>query len=100
MPIIFRFDIATYFKSKTFIIAVVALIGIGIFTGLRFNLTIGEGVYLNSAYSIGFMVGMLSLSIIFIASIIAYHLLFKEWDNRFDTLLFTTAINKQQFLTG
>ena len=46
MPIIFRFDIATYFKSKTFIIAVVALIGIGIFTGLRFNLTIGEGVLL------------------------------------------------------
>ena len=63
MQHIFRFDIANYFKSKAFIIAFMALIGAGIFTGLRFNLTIGEGVYLNSAYSIGFMTGMKKSSI-------------------------------------
>lgn len=100
MQHIFRFDIANYFKSKAFIIAFMALIGAGIFTGLRFNLTIGEGVYLNSAYSIGFMTGMLSLIIIFIASVTAYQLLLKEWDNRFDSLLFTTSVNKRQFFTG
>ncbi len=100
MSIIFRFDIATYFKSKAFIIALVALIGIGIFSGLQFNLTIGEGVYLNSPYSIGFMIGLLSLSIIFIATVIAYHLLFKEWDNRFDSILYCTDIKKQQFFSG
>lgn len=97
---IFRFDITTYFKTKAFVIAAVALIGIGVFTGLRFNLTVGEGVFLNSAYSTGFMTGMLSLAIIFIASVTAYQLLFKEWDNRFDALLFTTSVNKQQFFTG
>ena len=97
---ILRFDLTTYLKSKAFFIALSALIGIGIFTGTRFNLTVGEGVFLNSPYSTGFMIGILSLVIIFIASVTAYQLLFKEWDNRFDELLFTTSVNKQQFLAG
>lgn len=97
---IFKFDISTYFKSRAFIVALIALVGAGVFTGLRFNLAIGEGVFLNSAYTTGFMIGMLSLVIIFIATITAYQLLFKEWDNRFDGLLFASSVKEQQFFAG
>jgi ABC-2 type transport system permease protein len=100
MTAIFRFDLLMHLKNKTFLLVFVLLISSGSFAGFRFNLSIGEGVYLNSPYTTGVMIGMLSLIIILIASITAYQLLFKEWDDRFDSLLFTTSVSKSQFFIG
>lgn len=100
MKTIFHFDIKTYLKSRNFIVSSIALLGFGVLVGLRFNLSIGEDVLLNSPYTIGFMTGMLSLIIIFIASLVAYQMLFKEWDNRFDALLFTTSVRKKDIFLG
>lgn len=60
----------------------------------------GEGVYLNSPYSIGFFTAFLSLIIIFISTIIGSQLLFKEWDNRFDMIIYAAPISKRQYLIG
>lgn len=100
MNAVYLFDVKNYGRVlPTYVIAAV-LACLGVFTGTKANLHIGEGIYLNSPYTIGFMLGLLSLSIIFIATITGAQLLFKEWDARFDQLLFTTALSKSKFTAG
>jgi ABC-2 type transport system permease protein len=97
---IFLFDLQSYTRGvRNKFIWVLLLLG-GVFCGNKFNLSIGEGVFLNGTYTIGYMVGFLSLSIIFIASIIGSRLLFKEWDSRFHWMIFSTPVTPQQFLLG
>ncbi len=72
----------------------------GCFGGYKFNLTAGEGIYLNSPYTIGFMMTLLSLSIIFLAILFAMELLFKEWDTKFDILLFSYPVTLKTYLIG
>ena len=76
------------------------LIFIGLFCGYKFNLTAGEGIYLNSPYTIGFMMALLSLSIIFLAILFAIELLFKEWDTKFDIILFSYPVSLKRYLVG
>lgn len=76
------------------------LIFLGIFCGSQFNLSAGKGIYLNSAYTIGFMTGMLSLSIIFFAVIYAVQMLFKDQDSRFDQVLFSFPLTESTYLNG
>lgn len=94
------FDIKNYSKQiQTYIVGVL-LFCLGWFAGTNFNLSVGEGVYLNSPYTIGFMLGLLSLSVVFIATVTGTQLLFKEWDARFELLLFSTTVTKKQFTGG
>lgn len=81
-------------------LVMILLLCLGLFTGTKANLTIGEGIYLNSPYSIGFLTGFISLSIIFIATVTGTQLLFKEQDSRFDRILFTTPVTKAKFAAG
>ncbi|MEF9480549.1 hypothetical protein OWR28_25265 [Chryseobacterium sp. 1B4] len=76
------------------------LTGIGIFCGSQFNLSAGEGIYLNSPYTIGFMTGMLSLAVIFFAIIYALQLLFRDQDSKFDSILFSFPFSKYTYLKG
>jgi ABC-2 type transport system permease protein len=100
MNAIYSLDIRTYSRSFYTYFVLFAILCIGAFAGNKFNLHIGEGIFLNSSYTIGYTLGILSLSIIFIATVIGAQLLFKEWDSRFDILLFSTPISKQQFTIG
>ncbi|WP_232815643.1 hypothetical protein [Chryseobacterium capnotolerans] len=100
MNTIFYFEVRRNTKHwLTYCIALI-LIFLGIFCGNQFNLSVGEGIYLNSPYTIGFMTGMLSLSIIFFATIYALQLLFKEQDSGFDVVLFSFPLSKQAYLKG
>lgn len=100
MKSIFLFDINSYTRGLFIYITFLSLLIIGLFTGNQFHLSAGNGVYLNSPYTIGFMLGMLSLAIIFLATIFSSQLLFKEWDTRFDLIVFSTSITKRGFATG
>ncbi|MDQ1857636.1 M1 family aminopeptidase [Chryseobacterium sp. WLY505] len=83
----------------TYLVALL-LIGMGIFCGNQFNLSVGEGIYLNSTYTIGFMTGMLSLAVIFFATVYALQLLFKDQDSKFDNILFSFPFSKLTYLKG
>ena len=100
MKTILLFDLKKYTRQIPSSVVAVLLFCFGWFAGANFNLSVGEGVYLNSAYTTGFMLGMLSLSVIFIATVTGTQLLFKEWDARFDLLLFSTTVTKKQFTGG
>lgn len=100
MNSIFLFEARRITKHWPAYLIAFILIGIGVFCGNTFNLTVGEGIYLNSPYTIGFMTGMMSLSIIFIAVIFAVQLLFRDSDSKFDVLLFSFPLSKWTYLSG
>lgn len=93
-------DVYTTLKQKATYAALVFLAGIGFLVGFKFNISVGEGVASNAPYSVGFMIGLLSLTIIFIATILAFALLFKEKDAGFNLIIFTTPIRKKDFATA
>lgn len=78
----------------------ILLLVVGWFCGYKFNLTAGEGIYLNSPYTIGFMMALLSLSIIFLGILFALEMLFKEWDTKFDIMLFSYPVSLKTYLIG
>ncbi|MDP9960864.1 ABC transporter permease/M1 family aminopeptidase [Chryseobacterium lathyri] len=100
MNALFLFEAGRISKHWPAYLIALILTGIGIFCGNQFNLTAGDGIYLNSPYTIGFMTGMLSLSILFIAVIYAVQLLFKDWDSKFDLVLFSFPFSKWTYLSG
>lgn len=90
-------DILTSLKQRITFAAFIVLIGLGFLTGFKFNISIGDELSVNAAYSIGFMIGLLSLTIILIATISTFVLLFKEEDANFGLIIFSTPINKKEF---
>jgi len=99
MTSILLFDISS-FKRPIGYVVLILLMSAGVFVGHQFNLTVGEGVFLNGAYTVGFMLGFLSLSLVFIATILAGQLLFRERDARFDLIVFSTPIKENHFILG
>jgi ABC-2 type transport system permease protein len=90
-------DFSTTLIQKTAYAALLVLAGVGFLTGYKFNISVGDELAVNAAYSVGFMIGLLSLSIIFIATVLAFSLLFKEEDANFSLIIFSTPINKKEF---
>lgn len=97
---IFLFEIGHISKRWLTYITAAILLLIGFYCGNNFNLTVGEGIYLNSAYTIGFMLGFMSLSIIFFAILFSNQLLFREWDAKFDSIIFSFPFSKWSYLNG
>lgn len=100
MNTIFLFEAGRTTKHWLTYLMALLLIGLGIFCGSQFNLSVGEGIYLNSPYTIGFMTGMLSLAVIFFATVYALQLLFKDQDSKFDQILFSFPFSKFTYLKG
>ncbi|WP_312297752.1 M1 family aminopeptidase [Chryseobacterium sp.] len=100
MNTIFLFEARRISKHWPSYLIALILVFIGIFCGNRFNLSVGEGIYLNSPYTTGYMMGMLSLAVIFFATIYALQLLFKDQDSKFDMILFSFPFSKRTYLKG
>lgn len=100
MNVLFLFEAKRTIKRWSAYFVPLTLLLIGIFCGNQFNLTVGEGIYLNSPYTIGFMTGLLSLVIIFFAIIFAIQVLFKDWDSKFDILIFSYPFSIRTYLQG
>ncbi|MDG5491288.1 M1 family aminopeptidase [Psychroserpens sp. SPM9] len=100
MNAIFKFQLQHSSNHWVLSLTGVILVFVGLFCGYKFNLTAGEGIFLNAPYTIGFMMALLSLSIIFFAILYALELLFKEWDTKFDIMLFSYPVSLKQYLVG
>lgn len=100
MNSILKFELADTAKRwLTYFFAIILVVA-GVFSGNKFTLTAGEGIYLNSPYTIGFMLGILSLSIIFFAILYANQLLFRELDAKFNLIIFSLPFSKMSYLSG
>lgn len=100
MKAIFLFDLNSFRKGFLNYLIMILFVGAGLFCGNKFNMSVGEGVFLNGAYTIGFMIGFLSLAIVFLATVTGSRLLFKEWNAGFDQILFSTPVSKKDYLLG
>lgn len=90
-------DIQTIVKQKATYAALLIFVGIGFLTGFKFNISVGDELAANAAYSVGFMIGLLSLTIILIATVLAFSLLFKEQDANYGLIVYSTPIKKKAF---
>ncbi len=100
MNTLFLFEARRNTKHWLTYLVALLLVGLGMFCGSQFNLSVGDGIYLNSPYTIGFMMGMLSLAVIFFATVYALQLLFKDQDSKFDSILFSFPFSKFTYLKG
>lgn len=100
MNAIFQYELNQTTRRWTLYPMILIIVLLGVFCGNKFNMTAGEGIYLNSPYTIGFMIGMFSLSIIFFAILYASQILLKEWDAKFDLVIFSLPFSKLTYLTG
>lgn len=100
MNTIFQYELNQTTRRWTLYPMILTIVLLGVFCGNKFNMTAGEGIYLNSPYTIGFMMGMFSLSIIFFAILYASQILLKEWDAKFDLVIFSLPFSKLTYLTG
>lgn len=94
---VFRNDISGIFRQKIIYLALILLVGIGLLAGFRFRVSLGGGIAVNAPYNLGYIFGLLSLLLIFIATVLAFPLLFKERDANFDLIIFTTPVKKTSF---
>lgn len=97
MRTIFLNDIQILAKQKATYIALLVFVGIGFMIGFKFNISVGDELAANAPYSVGFMIGLLSLIIILIATVLAFPLLFKEQDANYGLIVFSTPIKKKAF---
>ncbi|CAM3124439.1 aminopeptidase [Chryseobacterium flavum] len=100
MNTIFLFEAKRSVKHWPLYLIAFILLCTGIFCGNQFNLSPGEGIFLNSPYTIGLMTGLLSLSIIFFGCIYALQLLFRDYDSKFDLILYSFPFSKGDYLKG
>ena len=72
----------------------------GFFAGANAHFSISENIFQNSAYQISFITSLISLTTIFFCTLFASQLLFKEADSHFELILFSTPVQKRNFITG
>lgn len=97
MGTIFFNDIRMTLQQKAAYGAMVVYLAIGFWVGYKFNISVGDNLAVNAPYSVGFMVGLMSLTIIFMATVLAFSALFKESDANFGLIVFSTPIRKRGF---
>ncbi|MCD8739307.1 hypothetical protein LT679_01725 [Mucilaginibacter roseus] len=98
MTALLKFELGTYLKKPGIYIALLLLFAAGFFIGLKMSFSPGNEIYRNAPYSIANMVGLLSLSTIFMTTVFAAQILLKEHDAKFDIILYTTPVKKAHYL--
>lgn len=90
-----QFELGTYFKKPGIYFILCLLTAFGFYIG--HNLSFNEEISPAAAYSIANMIGLLSLSSIFIVSLFAAQILFKEQDANFTLILYATPLSKTTY---
>ena len=98
MKALLQFELANYSKRIAFYIVLLILVGFGSIIGYKFSIQPSANIFKNSAYVIAQMAALMSLMSIFFTTILATQLLFKEQDANFTLLLYSTPINKKNYL--
>jgi len=94
-----KFELALYFKKPGIYIGLLLLFAVGFMIGFQ-QLSFDSGIYIykNAAYSVANMIGFLTLSGVFITTLIGALTLFKETEAGFSLILYATPITKTQYL--
>ncbi|WP_108425296.1 M1 family aminopeptidase [Flagellimonas amoyensis] len=97
MGTIFFNDIRMALWQKATYGAIIVYLAIGFWVGYRLNISVGDDLAVNAPYAVGFMIGLMSLTIILMATVLAFAVLFKESDANFGLIVFSTPVQKHGF---
>ena len=100
MIALLKFELGAYLKKPGIYIVFALLIALGFFIGLKLSFSPGKEIYRNAPYTIANMVGLLSLTGIFITTFLAAQIHFKEQDAGFGMILYATPVSKRQYLSS
>ncbi|WP_120257219.1 ABC transporter permease/M1 family aminopeptidase [Sphingobacterium detergens] len=100
MKSILRFSLLRGLKGWPTYLFLALIVLIAAFCGNQFNMSISQDIYTNAAYTIGFVLGFFSLSIIFFACYFAQKILFSDAESGFGQIVFATPIHKKAYLAG
>ena len=98
MIALLKFELGAFLKRTGIYIVFFLLFALGFFIGIKLSLSPGGEIYLNSPYAIANMIGLLSLCNIFITTLFAAQVLFKEHDSGFSLILYATSITRLEYL--
>ncbi|UEG55016.1 hypothetical protein LLH06_08565 [Mucilaginibacter daejeonensis] len=98
MTDLLKFELGSYFKKPAIYVVLILLFAGGIFIDLKLSFNAGNDIYRNSPYCIAMMIGLLSLTGIFLTTLFAAQILLKESDARFDIILYATPLVKRDHL--
>ncbi|MFW0718662.1 M1 family aminopeptidase [Pedobacter sp. N23S346] len=98
MIALLKFELGAFLKQPGIYIVFFLLFALGFFIGIKLSFSPGSEIYCNSPYAIANMIGLLSLCNIFITTLLAAQILFKEHDSRFSLVLYATPITRFEYL--
>jgi ABC-2 type transport system permease protein len=100
MIALIRFELGDYLKRPGIYVIFFLLTALGLVIGCKLSFSPSTEIYRNAPYTITNMVGLLSLTAIFMATILASQIHFKEQDSGFRLILYATPITKAQYLVS
>ncbi len=98
LPDILRFEWRYHTRQMTFVAAAAVFFVFGfVFTATGFG---PDNVHINSPYSIAQSIGLISLMSVFALAAFCANAVVRDREHRMEEIVFTTAVEKLQFLTG
>lgn len=98
MKALLRFELSTYFQKISFYFLLLLLASAGFFIAIRAGFVLIPNVYKNAPHSNTYFIGLASLTCIFISTILAAKILFREKDANFSLILYATPLRKINYL--
>lgn len=91
------FELMFFFRKFWIYLVLVAFLGMGLLGGSKLSAFSTDSVYRNSPFSITYILGYLSLFCIFLTTILAAQILFREQEHHFSAVLYATPLKKINF---
>jgi ABC-2 type transport system permease protein len=98
MKALLRFELSAYFQKISFYFLLLLLAATGFFIAIRAGFVLIPNVYKNAPHSNTYFIGLASLICIFISTILAAKILFREHDANFGLILYATPLRKTNYL--
>ncbi len=100
MKALIKFEFSAFTKKAWFYLLLLFFAFLGFMVATSANQVSLPNVYKNAPYSNTYFMGLFSLICIFIATLLAAKVLFKEKDSHFDLILYTTPIAVKHYLAS
>ncbi|MFD2519953.1 ABC transporter permease/M1 family aminopeptidase [Emticicia soli] len=91
------FELLFFFRKFWIYLVLIAFLGMGFVGGSTFSAFSTDNVYRNSPFAITYILGYLSLFCIFLTTILAAQILFREQEHHFSAVLYATPLKKINF---
>lgn len=100
MKTLFLFDLRSYFRRWGFCLMLLFMAALAFFAGQSARFSVSDDVFHDAPYQLSFVIAFISLVTLFFSTVFASQLLLKEFDNRFELLLFSTPVSKKGYIFG